>query len=144
MRESTRAALLTIAVLGSAGCGSAEHAAIKTASDAFGCSEDNIQVTDLDDDRYRVAGCGQHNLYQCDEDECWAQGYLADKARTRASREFNCSPDKITVRWVQHETYRVEACDSAATYSCSQDGCIPEGSEKPHPAPFFMPPAPMR
>lgn len=134
----------TLLAVAAAGCGHPERAAAKSAADAFGCSEQAIQVTPLEDDRYKAVGCGDHKVYQCVDDQCWPEGYFASKARTRASREFGCPSDQVTVRWVEHEVYRAEACGQAATYDCGDNGdCVPEGSQTKSTV-VFMPVAPVR
>ena len=120
-----------LAVFLVAGCSSAP-AAVRTASSEFGCSSNVLVVNELEDDRYRVSGCGRSQSYQCLDDRCWREGWYASHARKRAAREFDCPSSRIAVRWIQEETFRVEACGQAVTYDCGGDVCVPEGAAKPN------------
>jgi len=104
--------------------------AVHTASSEFRCPEDQFTVEELENNRYRVNGCGHTQVYECLYDRpCQREGWLAARAKQRAEREFSCPDGRIKVRWVQDETYRVEACGNAVTYACDQDrGCEPETS----------------
>ena len=103
-------------------------AAKQIASPELGCPKDALTVKELESDRYRVSGCSKSGVYHCLDDDCWREGWLARKARERATREFACPARQVKVRWIQEETYRVEACGQAVTYSCDDENCVPEGA----------------
>lgn len=103
--------------------------AARTGAAEFRCPAENIGVDELEDDRYRVRGCGRTQIYQC-ASTCWREGWLARFARERASREFACNPEAISVRWIQEETYRVKGCAHEATYECADERCWPEGTRR--------------
>jgi hypothetical protein len=106
------------------GCSSAAAAAHRAHVDTD-CPEASIKVTELEDDRYRAVGCNETRIYQCQDDSCAREGWFADNARDRGSRELGCSPGKIGVRWVQRDEYRVEGCGKGVTYICWDSGCSP-------------------
>lgn len=121
-------------LLGVAACANQTAVAVQTASPELGCPKDDLTVQELEDDRYKVSGCSKSGIYQCLDDKCWREGWLARTARKRATREFACPASQVNVRWIQEETYRVEACGQAVTYSCSDEGCAPEGVRTASPA----------
>jgi hypothetical protein len=117
--------LLLIAV---AACTNEAAVAKQTASPDLHCPQHALSVKELESDRYRVTGCKKSGVYHCLVDQCWREGWFAKKARERATREFACPARQVSVRWIQEETYRVEACGEAVTYSCDDESCVPEGA----------------
>jgi hypothetical protein len=122
-----------------ASCSSQTLVAKQAASPELNCPTSALNVQELEDDRFRVEGCSRSGVYQCIFDQCWREGWLARKARERATREFDCAPDQVHVRWIQEETYRVQACGQVQMYSCTDDNCVPEGGRRPAPTVIPVP-----
>jgi hypothetical protein len=121
-------------------CSNQGALAARTASSELPCPREGLTVQELEDDRYRVIGCGQNRIYECVDDNCWREGRFAEKARQRAAREFGCSGGRVAVRWIQGDTFRVEACGQGATYECDDDnGCMPEGARPVAPTAIAIP-----
>jgi hypothetical protein len=69
-----------------------------------------------------------------------------DLARARAAREYNCPPQRISVKWLStadshnayvgnSDVYRVSACGIIATYLCNEDleSCTKESDDRQAP-----------
>ena len=129
MRSSVVIVVACCAVSFTHGCGPNQAlAAVNYASRDGQCPSESIKVQELGSDRFKTVGCGRSAVYECWNDTCWREGHFASQARVRASREFDCSPGAIQVRWVQDETYSVHGCNRSATYRCDEGQCVPESS----------------
>lgn len=76
----------------------------------------------------------------------------SDVVKIRASREFECSENRVRVRDLGGRAYQVAACGEVQTYVCNKDGadsldditCVREGSplpsEEEEPQPGYVPP----
>jgi Lon protease-like protein len=126
MTKSIGVGVLVLPVV--VGCSNQSSVAARTAASDFGCQPEGLRVQELRDDRYKADGCGRSRTYECVDGSCWHEGRLAPNARERAAREFGCAAGRVEVRWIQDDTYRVEACGQAATYACDDDDCAPEGA----------------
>lgn len=61
-----------------AGCLNTHDAVVSTAAvstDAWECADDKTEVTELGSGRYRLGGCGEHAIYNCNfaftPPRCW-------------------------------------------------------------------------
>jgi hypothetical protein len=125
---------LMVVALSTGGCASGSGMAREHGATSFDCPSEKVMVRSLgqeDDNFYEVSCRGDSEVVECDPGfaHCWRDGRGAYAARARASREFNCDPGEIEVKWLMTQIYRVRACGRETNYDCGDgNACYAEGA----------------
>ena len=94
------------------------------AANELDCAPGKLDVTQVDDDRYRYSGCDKTAMYFCTVDSHGYQRCSLERPNPRAmvqeaaGRDFVCPPAQIVVDDVK-AGFQAKGCDRTDVYACT-------------------------